>query len=65
MTKPTTLDELIAIYEADQETYELLFSTDYARLVLRSDSSEIARIQDERCAAIAMTLLADHLGIQL
>ena len=52
-----TLEELIALYESDKERYELLFGSDFVRLVNKSDMSEIHRVEDDRCSYIAIALL--------
>ena len=60
-----TLEELIALYEADKERYELTFGSGYARLYNRSDMSEIHRVYDERCWAIAIMRLSEMMPFSL
>ena len=60
-----TLEELIALYESDKERYELTFGSGYARLYNRSDMNEIHRVDDDRCGAIAMMLLAGMMPFSL
>jgi len=60
-----TLEELIKLHEDDKSGTELIFGVDYARLLNRSDYSEIKIVKDDRCGAIAMMLLKERFSFKL